>query len=280
MTKATCFAIAIGFLLGGCTDQSPCTPGQTRCLGSSAQVCLASGEWREFENCADVGQRSGGAWQCGASSTVDGGVTCVGSGFCSATDPTPEMVRAFWSYMESVYGSTQIDKQDAPSMQLVADTLDLLGIQDKQTFLSRFTTTIGTHIYTPFDIGVPTPEYSLWGQIVICVHEHEHVAQYRAEGIDYLTHYLGSGADRADYEAEAYRTSAELGWWRARGVADAVGLADHLQAYNLTPGEIVSGLEIIQLSEDTIARGGLVSDATRTALEWLEANAPGLKVHS
>jgi hypothetical protein len=250
-------------------------PGQTRCLGDAAQICLANGEWREFERCSDVAQHSGGTWQCGAGS--DGGVSCVGNGFCSATDPTPEMVRAFWSYMESVYGSQQIDKADAPSMQLVADVLALLGIQDKQLFLTRYTTTIGTRIYTPFEVGVPTAEYPLWGQITICVHEHQHVNQYRAEGIDYMTHYLASGADRADFEAEAYRTQAELEWWRYGRIDSAQGLAAHLVPYNCTPGEIASAQQIIELSEGTIARGGIVSDTTTTAIEWLEANAPALK---
>jgi hypothetical protein len=150
-------------------------------------------------------------------------------------------------------------------------------VQDRQTFLSRFTTTIGTRIYTPFDVGVPTLEYPLWGQITICVHEHQHVNQYHAEGVDYLTHYLASGADRADFEAEAYRTAAELDWWRYRRLDSALGLANHLQPYNCTPSEIAEARQIIELTEDAIRRGGLVSDTTTTAIEWLEANAPALK---
>jgi hypothetical protein len=275
--KALVCAVFLSCSFSGCVDPV-CSPGETRCLGNSAQVCLANGQWREFENCGDVGRHSGGTWQCSPSSSMDGGVSCSGGGFCAASEPTPEMVRAFWTYMESVYGSRQIDKRDAPSMQLVADVLQLLGVQDTQTFLTRYTTTVGKRIYTPFDVGVATPAYPLWSQITICVHEHRHVAQYEAENVDYLAHYLASGADRAEYEAEAYRTAAELDWWRFHGLDSPRDLANHLQPYNCTPAQIASAREIIELSEDTIQRGGLVSDTSAAAIEWLEANAPGLRI--
>jgi hypothetical protein len=270
------FAIGIAFLVG--CSSPPCSPGQTRCVGDSAQVCLANGSWREFENCSDVASHSGGVWQCGASPSVDGGVSCVGNGYCSATDPTPQMVQDFWTFMASVYGSKQIDKTNSAAIDVVGDFLQLIGVQDEQTFLSRFTTTIGTRIYTPFDVGTTTPEYSLWAEMIICVHEHKHVVQFENEGIDYVARYLASGADRADYEAEAYRTAAELNHWRYGTVDSAQGLANHLTNYNCTPAEIDNAREIIQLSEDTIGKGGLVSDVTATAIEWLEANAPALKV--
>ena len=49
-------------------------------------------------------------------------------------------------------------------------------------FLGSFTTTIGKRIYTPFDIGVPDERYDLWGQISVCVHEHQHVEQLLRDG--------------------------------------------------------------------------------------------------
>jgi hypothetical protein len=272
---------ALGIVLMGCNNSgTPCTAGQTRCMGDSAQVCLASGEWREFESCSNVGQHSGGMWQCGASSTIDGGVTCVGGGFCQATDPTPEMVRAFWSFMSAVHGATVIDKNNAPEIKLLADILQVLGIQDSHTFLTRYTTTIGTRIYTPFELGVPTPDYSLWGQMIIAVHEHQHVFQYRAEGIEYMARYLVNGFYRADYEAEAFRTRSELDWWRFGYVDDSNELASHLLAYNCTASQIGMARTIIQLTGETVEHGGLVSDTTATAIEWLQANAPGLRTRS
>ncbi len=62
MTKIA-LAIALCLALEGCAPQ--CAPGQTRCMEDSAQVCLAGGEWREFESCSTVEQQSGGTWHCG-----------------------------------------------------------------------------------------------------------------------------------------------------------------------------------------------------------------------
>jgi hypothetical protein len=269
------FLFALLLTMCGCTEI--CTPGQTRCVNDSAQVCLANGQWREFERCPDVAKQSGGTWQCAPSSAGDGGATCVGSPFCSLTEPTPELVQAYWSYLESVYQSKRIDKSSAPEMQLVADVLQLLGIEDKQTFLTRFTTTIGSRIYTPFDPGVPTADYPLWGQITIAAHEHQHVYQFRTEGVDFMAAYLASSADRAGYEADAYRCGAELDWWRDGVLDDPSPLANHLQAYNCTAADIASAAEILRLSEETIERGGLVSNAAATAIDWLDRNAPALR---
>jgi hypothetical protein len=33
----------------------------------------------------------------------------------------------------------------------------------------------------------------------------------------------------------------------------------------------------LQLTDDTIQHGGLVSETTATAIEWLQANAPALR---
>src|SRR5260370_7173375 len=109
------FLFALLLTMCGCTEI--CTPGQTRCVNNSAQVCLANGQWREFERCPDVAKQSGGTWQCAASSAVDGGVTCLGSPFCTLTEPTPELVQTYWSYMENVYQSKRIAKSSAPEMQ-------------------------------------------------------------------------------------------------------------------------------------------------------------------
>jgi hypothetical protein len=273
------FLLFIVLLLVGSGCTPVCAPGQTRCVDASAQVCLANGQWREFERCPDVAKQSGGTWHCAPSPSVDGGVTCTGSPFCALTEPSPELVQAFWSYMEGIYGSTRIDKSNAPEMQLVADVLDVLGIEDEQTFLTRYTTTIGSRIYTPFEPGVPTTGYPLWGQVVIGAHESQHVSQFRTEGIDFMARYLTSAADRAEYEAEAYRCAAELDWWRYGQLDDPKALADRLQAYNCTAQDIASADEILRLSEDTIERGGLVSSAAAAAIDWLDRNAAGLKRH-
>ena len=63
----------------------------------------------------------------------------------------------------------------------------------ERPLLKNFTTTIGRRIYTPFEVGSPKGGWDLWHQIVICVHEHQHVVQHDREGLAYEVSYL---ADR------------------------------------------------------------------------------------
>ena len=81
--------------------------------------------------------------------------------------------------MQDHFRTSVINKSSALEMQLVARGLEALGIQRKDRFLKNFTTTIGRRIYTPFEVGSPKGGWDLWHQIVICVHEHQHVVQQR-----------------------------------------------------------------------------------------------------
>ena len=121
----------------------------------------------------------------------------------------PGDVRAFWDFMTQHYGTSVINKQDAIAMKVVARVLDTLGIVDRDSFLKEFTTTIGRRIYIPFTIGDASP-LDLWSQIALCVHEHQHVVQHDKLGLRYELTYLASKADRARYEAEAYRSELEV----------------------------------------------------------------------
>jgi hypothetical protein len=132
-------------------------------------------------------------------------------------------------------------------------------------------------IYLPFQIGDESTGWSLWEQIVICAHEHEHVLQWRREGVAFAAKYLVSSAFRAAYEAEAYRSAAELSWWRWRQVVPPASLAAHLTAYRCSQADINSAAQIIQLAEATIERGGIINPPTAAVINWLSANAPGLR---
>src|SRR5262249_31578700 len=143
-------------------------------------------------------------------------------------EPTPETVRGLWQHMAQHYGSQVADKKDSTLMRAIAGALQLFGVERADDFLSRFTTTIGSVIYAPFEVGVDARGWSLWEQIVICVHEHMHVYQWRAEGVGFVAKYITSSAARAAYEAEAYRSAAELSWWRSCQVGDPAALASHL----------------------------------------------------
>ena len=90
----------------------------------------------------------------------------------------------------------------------------------------NFTTTIGRRIYTPFEVGSPKGGWDLWHQIVICVHEHQHVVQHdRGAGLrggylaDRAARPLGSRGHRSKprdavlahgHDASAQRTASVL----------------------------------------------------------------------
>ena len=116
-------------------------------------------------------------------------------------DVQPEEVWAFWRFMQDHFRTSVINKRSALEMQLVARGLEALGIQSKDRFLKNFTTTIGRRIYTPFEVGSPKGGWDLWHQIVICVHEHQHVVQHDREGLSYEVSYLADRAARARWLA-------------------------------------------------------------------------------
>src|SRR5574342_872634 len=94
-------------------------------------------------------------------------------------DITSEEVKKLWKYIQSIYKTKVINKSNSIEMKLVARVLDILNIANKNKFLNNSATTIRKSIYLPFSIGETNSIHkSLWHQIEICAHEHEHVLQY------------------------------------------------------------------------------------------------------
>lgn len=116
-------------------------------------------------------------------------------------DEASEVVRALWDFMTREYGTRVIAKANAVEMQLVAQALGLIGVLDPEAFLRDYTTTLGRRIYVPFEPGRATEGRSLWGQLAVCVHEHQHVEQLDREGwFKFAGKYLLSSAGRAAFE--------------------------------------------------------------------------------
>lgn len=188
--------------------------------------------------------------------------------------PTPQEVRDFWSYMTKRFNTKVVDKASAVEMQLIAYGLDLIGIQDKDTFLSRFTTTIGRSIYMPQKVG-EGPD--LWEQIVLCTHEHQHVVQHDREGMYYDISYLANSAARAHWEAEAYRCNLELTYWRTGKVPSGDQLSWVLGAYGCNKNDITVASQLLDLSAVSVLDGAIVSEATSAALEYLNEHLSHLR---
>ena len=177
--------------------------------------------------------------------------------------------------MTETYGSEVQNKASAEEMQLIGRVLDVMGILDKDAFLTQFTTTIGRTIYTPFTVGVAAPGHDLWAQMVICAHEHEHVVQ--ARDALFPVRYLLDQTWRATYEGEAYRTSMNLEHWHRGKVPPVEGYVNAAKSYGLDEKHLTFFRKYLKLSVPTLEQGGIPGPAALVAIAWLEKHAPELK---
>ena len=189
----------------------------------------------------------------------------------------PDEVLAFWRHMQDRFGTTTVNKADALEMQLVADLLDALGILDKERFLTNFTTTLARRIYTPFEVGSPEGGWDLWSQVVICVHEHQHVVQHDREDLAYEASYVTDRAARARFEAEAYRSNLEMHFWRYGTTESARQLAELLHDYGCRPEDVEVAAQSLALANISVRQGAVLNDATRAALDWLDTHVAHLR---
>ncbi|MBU8900632.1 hypothetical protein KRR26_33985 [Corallococcus sp. M34] len=192
-------------------------------------------------------------------------------------DIQPSEVVAFWQSMQERFRTKTASKADSLEMRLAAEALQRMGILDKQRFLERFTTTVGRTLYLPFEVGVPQGGWDLWGQVVVCVHEHQHVVQHDEEGPSYELNYLTSPASRAQYEAEAYTCNLELHYWRYGSTPSPRALAEKLRGYGCRPEDIKVAAHTLALTSASVRRGAVVREATHAALEWLNSHVPHLR---
>lgn len=186
---------------------------------------------------------------------------------------TPELVKAFWAHMAQKYGTVAKAKADADEMKLISQVLGTLKVTDPVAFMSRFTTTIGRTIYIPFTIGEETDTHSLWGQIVICAHEHQHVIQAQEAGdVLFSLRYLLDPTWRATYEGSAYRVSMTLHYWLTGQQPDVAPYLKSIASYGLGAEETAFFEKYLRMSVPTIVAGGVADEAAREAIAWLEAN--------
>jgi hypothetical protein len=192
-------------------------------------------------------------------------------------DIQPEEVWAFWRFMQDHFRTTVVNKRDAFEMQLVAHALDTLGVQSRDRFLRNFTTTLARRIYTPFDLGVPRGGWDLWSQVVVCVHEHQHVVQHDREGLSFEVSYLADRAARARWEAEAYRSNLELHFWRYGTTPSARRIAEVLTDYGCRPEDVDVAAKSLALSAVSVRKGAVLNEATHVALGWLDEHVSRLR---
>lgn len=184
---------------------------------------------------------------------------------------TPEMVKDFWAYMTTKYGTTVKSKADADEMKLVAMVLDAMHITDKDAFLARFVTTIGKTIYVPFTIGDDkNPVWSLFSQLAVCMHEHQHVIQANRDGEAlFMVRYLLDPTWRATYEGEGYRTNMTLLYQMFGNQPDVDPYVRSIANYGLGLAEMAYFRHFLKMSIPAIVAGGVPDEACRVTLAWL-----------
>lgn len=183
---------------------------------------------------------------------------------------TPELVKNLWKYMSNMYGSKIISKKDSSFMNVIGWALGVMGIQDKDKFMSRYTTTIGNTIYVPFEIGVEGEFHSLYSQIVICVHEHQHIQQSKVMGsMNYNVSYLLNKDERTRLEAEAYRSSLELSWYYFKNIPNTRMVAETLLNYGLNNSHVNTCQAALDSASRSVKAGLVLNQATRVGLSVL-----------
>ncbi len=187
-------------------------------------------------------------------------------------DPSSEDVRLLWAAMAAKYNVQIIDKDNASEMQMVADSVDALGILDKEHFLDDYVTTIGDKIYAPFTPGIAVGAWDLWQQTMVIGHEIVHVSQDRAkEGILFELEYSTNSTKRAYYESEAYRVQMTLSWCFRREILNSTVMAGMLADYACNMDDISMVEKILKMSLISIQKGAVPHPVCQWQKQWLEA---------
>jgi hypothetical protein len=181
---------------------------------------------------------------------------------------TSQLVKDFYAAAMKQYKAEIISKEDSGLMKLIAGFLDGIGVLNKDDFMKRFTTTIGSKIYCPFEVGVDQG-YDLWRQISVLVHELTHVQQYDESPAEFVLKYLLYKSDRATYEAVAYASDLEMHWWMYGNGYDVKQRAQSLLSYGLKQEHCDYASEYLAIYDDIFRQGGGVSPVAAWAKEWL-----------
>jgi hypothetical protein len=163
-----------------------------------------------------------------------------------------------------------IQKATADEMEAIAWALDMMGIQDEKKFLERYTTTIGSRVYVPFEVGKGS-QGQLINQIKTCVHESQHrVQDMRDPG--FKAKYLVSDSSRTHYEVDAYRTNMEMHWYFYQKLLSATSLANGLKGYGVGSADIRVAKKHLTIAGKVVKRGGVVTGTSKVAIAWLKKN--------
>jgi hypothetical protein len=191
------------------------------------------------------------------------------------TDPS---VRDFWAFMQKTYGSNAEQKSKSVLMNLVADVLGAAEFVNKDEFMKNFVTTLYKTIYIPFAIGEVDTGWSLWNQVRVCVHEHQHIEQGERDGWGvFAARYLTSSSFRAGYEAEAFGSDLEMEFWRTGSILDIDQRVSTLKSYGCSAADIDQAKEMLTRRSDVVKLGIILNQTSQVAIGWLESHVTDLQ---
>jgi hypothetical protein len=189
------------------------------------------------------------------------------------SDWTPTQIVALYDEFQRAFGSRYASKA-ADEMKLAAQFLERIGVLDAQQFLDDFCTTIGETIYLPYTPGVASERWPLKLQAKIALHEHVHVAQFRAGGWV----YFGMGY-LLRFEAEAFASEWDYDQWREGSVPEGhviLGRMGSLRHYGVSPPEMPTVFQLARQYGAAVHLGVASSAAAARGVEILERVAPEL----
>lgn len=188
---------------------------------------------------------------------------------------TSDLVQGVGKYLCKKYDAKIADKSDAVSMQMVAFTLEVMGIQRADRFMENYATTVGTIIYLPFRLGsTAAGDPPLNKQVEVLFHEFHHVRQYQKEGRKFFARYLTSSSKRTWYEARALHVSMESQWFLAGRLENTDKMADKLRAYGCTKGDIRTVAKHLKIASSAVRRGKIHNRVTKDGTAWLMRQKP------
>lgn len=174
----------------------------------------------------------------------------------------------FWVYMSTQYRTQVVLKAEDPAMDWASQALEAAGILPARVFLNHYGTTIGRTIYLH---RAPGTWENPWQEIVLCVHEHQHVVQHDRDPVAYEVRYLAEVAARVSYEVEAYRAGMEVDYARRGAVRPPWHVARSLRDYGAGQTDQEIAQAQLEASAEMLFRGAPAStEAARVGLAWLQ----------
>jgi hypothetical protein len=184
-----------------------------------------------------------------------------------------QSVNELWDALALHFGTRDVVKSRSWLMRAIARFLAVIRVLPRQAFLLEFTTTIGHAIYLPLDRRAPCDEAECWRRLVLCVHEHQHVAQWQRGPVRFVLGYLLSRTRRAEHEAQAYGTALELAAWAGRPLPDPAEMAQRLQYYGVGPAHIRHAEGLLRAIAVRAQTGEITTEAARVAVAWWAGRA-------